>query len=34
MVDYYEPPLNNYLDIDTDTYSVKQSVTKILDYIK
>ena len=34
MVDYYEPPLNNYLDIDTDTYSVEQSVTKILDYIK
>lgn len=34
MVDYYEPPLNNYLDIDTDTYSVEQSVTKILDFIK
>lgn len=34
MVDYYEKPINNYLDIDTDNYSVEQSVTKILDYIK
>jgi adenylylsulfate kinase len=34
MVDYYEPPLNNYLDIDTDKYTIEQSVTKILDYIQ
>jgi len=34
MVSYYEPPLNNYLDIDTDTYSIEQSVTKILNYIQ
>ena len=34
MVNYYEPPLNNYLDIDTDIYSVEESVTKILDYIQ
>lgn len=34
MVDYYEPPLNNYLDIDTDKYTIQESIKLILDYIK
>lgn len=34
MVDYYEPPLNNYLDIDTDKYTIEESVKLILDYIE
>ena len=33
MVDYYEPPLNNYLDIDTDKNTIEQSIKLILDYI-
>ena len=34
MVDYYEPPLNNYLDIDTDKYTIQESIKLIIDYIK
>ena len=34
MVDYYEPPLNNYLDIDTDKHTIEESVKLILDYIQ
>lgn len=34
MVDYYEPPLNNYLDIDTDKYTIEESLKLILDYIQ
>ena len=34
MVDYYEPPLNNYLDIDTDKNTIEQSIKLILDYIR
>lgn len=34
MVDYYEPPLNNYLDIDTDKNTIDQSIKIILDYIQ
>ena len=33
MVDYYEPPLNNYLDIDTDKNTIEQSIKLILDYL-
>lgn len=33
MVDYYEPPLKNYLDIDTDKYTIEESVSIILKYI-
>jgi len=33
MVDYYEPPLNNYLDIDTDKCTLKESLSLIIDYI-
>ena len=34
MVDYYEPPLNNYLDINTDKYTIQESIKMILEYIK
>jgi len=34
MVEYYEPPLNNYLDIDTDKHTIEESIKLILDYIK
>lgn len=34
MVEYYEPPLVNYLDIDTDKHTIEESVKMILDYIK
>jgi len=34
MVDYYEPPLNNYLDIDTDKHTIEESIKLILDYIQ
>jgi adenylylsulfate kinase len=34
MVDYYEPPLNNYLDIDTDKHTIEESVKLILNYIQ
>lgn len=34
MVDYYEPPLNNYLDIDTDKNTIEQSIKLILNYIQ
>ena len=34
MVYYYEPPLNNYLDIDTDKHTIKESIKLITDYIQ
>ena len=34
MVEYYEPPLNNYLDIDTDKHTIEESIKLITDYIK
>ena len=34
MVDYYEPPLTNYLDIDTDKHTIEESIKLILDYIQ
>ena len=34
MVSYYEPPLNNYLDIDTDKHTIEESIKLILDYIQ
>ena len=34
MVDYYEPPTDNYLDIDTDKYTIQESLKLITDYIK
>ena len=34
MVDYYEQPLTNYLDIDTDKHTIEESIKLILDYIK
>ena len=34
MVNYYEPPLTNYLNIDTDKNTIEQSVKLILDYIQ
>ena len=34
MVDYYEPPLTNYLDIDTDKHTMEESIKLILDYIQ
>jgi adenylylsulfate kinase-like enzyme len=33
MVDYYSPPTNNYLHIDTDTHSVIETQLKALTYI-
>lgn len=33
MVSYYEPPLTNYLDVDTDKYTIDQSLNLIIDYI-
>lgn len=33
MVDYYSPPTNNYLHIDTDTRSVVETQQKALTYI-
>ncbi len=33
MVDYYEPPLDNYLDINTDMYTIQQSLKLVIDYI-
>jgi adenylylsulfate kinase len=33
MVDYYEPPLDNHLDIDTDKYTIEESVKLIINYI-
>lgn len=33
MVEYYEPPLKNYLDIDTDNNNVIQSLKLVIDYI-
>lgn len=33
MVDYYEPPLTNYLDIDTDKHTIEESINLILKYI-
>ena len=33
MVDYYEPPLNNYLDIDTDKNNINDSLNLIINYI-
>jgi adenylylsulfate kinase-like enzyme len=32
-VEYYEPPLKNYLDIDTDNNNVIQSLKLVIDYI-
>ena len=34
MVDYYEPPTDNYLDIDTDKCTIQKSLKLITDYIK
>ena len=34
MVNYYEPPLKNYLDIDTDKNNVVQSLQLVINYIK
>jgi len=34
MVEYYEPPLNNYLDIDTDKYTIEESIKLITHYIQ
>lgn len=34
MVEYYEPPLNNYLDIDTDKHTIEESIKLITHYIK
>ena len=33
MVDYYSPPTNNYLHIDTDTHSMLETQQKALTYI-
>jgi adenylylsulfate kinase len=33
MIDYYEPPLTNHLDIDTDKHTIEESVKLILEYI-
>ena len=34
MVEYYEPPLNNYLDINTDKHTIEESIKLITHYIK
>lgn len=34
MVEYYEPPLTNHLDIDTDKHTIEESIKLILDYIR
>jgi len=34
MVEYYEPSLNNYLDIDTDKYTIEESIKLITHYIQ
>jgi adenylylsulfate kinase len=34
MVEYYEPPLTNHLDIDTDKHTIEESIKLILDYIQ
>ena len=34
MVEYYEPPLNNYLDIDTDKHTIEESIKLITHYIQ
>ena len=34
MVEYYEQPLNNYLDIDTDKHTIEESIKLITHYIK
>jgi len=33
MVDYYSPPVNNYLHIDTDTNDVLETLAKAKEYI-
>lgn len=33
MVSYYEPPLKNYLSIDTDKHSITESIELILSYV-
>jgi len=33
MVDYYSPPVNNYLHIDTDTNDVLETLAKAIEYI-
>jgi adenylylsulfate kinase-like enzyme len=34
MVIYYEPPLKNYLEIDTDKHNVVESLNLVINYIK
>lgn len=34
IVEYYEPPLNIYLDIDTDKHTIEESIKLITHYIK
>ena len=34
MVEYYEQPLNNYLDIDTDKHTIEESIKLITHYIQ
>lgn len=34
MVEYYEPPLNNYLDINTDKHTIEESIKLITHYIQ
>lgn len=33
MVDYYEPPLENFLEIDTDKNTIEQSTKLIVNYV-